>query len=144
MTIGARIAKAPVELTLGAVKVIDQAALSAITAARPAGTAPGLSQLVASGVDLDKARAIIGTAAHSGQAFDRGAAYFNGVTAYGSEHLEAAAIVGDFSSLVILASPRLDIVSKRLDAAGSLEMTAWLEIKPILLEPGRLFTVGAE
>lgn len=131
-------------LTLGAVKVVDQAALAAITAARPAGTGPSVSQLVAAGVDLDKARAIIGTGAHSGQAFDRGAVYFDGMTAFGSEHLTEAAIVGDFSSLVILASPRLDIISKRLDAAGSLEMTAWIEVKPFLLEPGRLFTVGAE
>lgn len=129
-------------LTLGAVKVVDQVTLAAITAARTAGTAPTVADLVAAGVSLDSARAIIGKTAHVGQTFDQGRPYFQGVTAYGSEHLAPAAVVGDFGSVVILANPRLEIISKRLDSAGNLEMTAFMDIKPVILEPGRLFVVA--
>lgn len=129
-------------LVLGAVKVVDQVTLTAITTARVAGTAPGLADLVAAGADLRNQRAIIGTASHAGQTFIQGHAYFHGITAHGSDQLSSAALVGDFSSVVVLVEPELRIVSKRLDAAGNLEMSAWIDVKPILMEPGRLFNVA--
>ena len=131
-------------LILGAVKVVDQVVQAAIIAARPAGAAPTVAGLVSAGCELTNVRAIVGKAAHSAAQFVQGAPYFAGVPAMGSDLLNPAAIVGDFSSVVVFVDPALRVISKRLDATGRFEMTAFISVKPFLLEPGRLFTVAGE
>jgi hypothetical protein len=127
----------------GIVGAVDAAALAAIAAARAAGIMPTPAEMAEAGIfDFDRVRAILGGGEYAGAAWDRGGVFFNGVPALPTDRLTDAAIVGDFSAVVILVDPVVRIVSNRLDAAGSLEITGFVDVMPVMLDPARLWNVA--
>jgi hypothetical protein len=131
----------------GALGAVDAAVMDAITAATTAGAVPTPQDLAAVGMhDTANLRAVIGTAANPAVAVDpgTGAMSVGGWPAAGlAPGLADAAIVADFASIVILLDPEIAVTAQRFNLAGRLEMTAFFRVKAVLLDPARLWRVGA-
>jgi hypothetical protein len=133
----------------GARRVIDKAAVAAITAARPAGAAPTLADLAAAGItEASSVRAVIGTGgdASTGLAIDGGSGRANvhGYAAAGlSRDLAETAIIGDFEKLLMMVDPEVHLLAHRYNVTGSLEIAAFFNVQPILLDSARFWILAA-
>lgn len=131
----------------GALGAVDAAVIDAITSATTAGAVPTPQDLAAAGIhDAGNIRAMIGTGANAAVAVDpsTGAMHVGGWQAAGlAPGLTDAAVVADFASVVVLVDPEVAVIAHRHNLAGRLEMTAFLQVKPILLDPARVWRVAA-
>jgi hypothetical protein len=133
-------------LSAGAARAVDAATLDAITGATGTITGtPALADFAAAGVtDPAVLRAVLGAEANAA-ALDpaTGRAHVSGFEVAGMTDALSTqhAVIGDWSSVVVLVEPEMRLIAHRLDAQGSLEITSFLDVKPVLLDPARLAVI---
>lgn len=134
-------------ISLGAINAIDRIALERLTSVLPVSGMPSLAQMATSGIDSpSNVRAIGGTGEHGLATFDpHTGPHFGGIAMPStSKHLGDAAIVGDWSTLVLMTNPTLDIRVNRMNTRGDVKVVAFIDVLPVIEDAGRLYRVSAE
>lgn len=125
-------------IALGIANAADQEVLAAINA-----TTPGAFSLAAAalaGLRFDELRAVAGTNG-SGVATDAGKLYVAGIPAELSGST-ATTIVGAFDRCGLAVSDEITLLAERTKVDGSLVLTAWVDMQPLLPEPGKFWSVA--
>lgn len=126
-------------IALGLGRAADEELLAAITATTPG--AYSLAAAAAAGLRFDELKAIIGTAAAGAAVNDAGRLHVSGVPGELTADM-AATVVGAFDRAAVAISPEISLLVERTNANGSMAVTAWVDMQPLLPEPGKFWAVA--
>ncbi|MGC2962944.1 hypothetical protein ACPUET_23570 [Paraburkholderia graminis] len=124
----------------GLARTTDAVLTGAIIAANPA--AFSLADAAAAGVRMRELRALVGTAGHGAAIDNNGVLRAAGIAAELTPDM-AATIVGSFARSAVMIRSDVDVIVDRTNIDGSLAVTAWAALQPLLPDTTRFWTVQA-
>jgi hypothetical protein len=125
-------------IALGIARAADQELLSAITATNPA--AYSLAAASAEGLRFGELRAIVGTGAAGAAVNDSGRLHVSGVPAELTPDM-AGTLVGAWDRSALAINDEIQLLVERTNANGSMAVTCWVDMQPLLPEPGKFWSV---
>ncbi|OTP69499.1 hypothetical protein [Caballeronia sordidicola] len=124
----------------GLARTADAVLLNAIVAAAPA--AFSLAAAAALNVRMSELRGIVGTAANGATIDQNGVLRAAGIESELTAEI-VGTIVGTFARSAIMIRSDVDVLAERTKIDGSLSVTAWAAIQPLLPDTSRFWTVAA-
>lgn len=126
-------------IALGIARAADQELLSAIAATTPA--AYSLAAASAEGLRFGELRAIVGTGAAGAAVNDSGRLHVSGVPAELTPDM-AGTLVGAWDRSALAINDEIQLLVERTNANGSMAVTCWVDMQPLLPEPGKFWSVA--
>jgi hypothetical protein len=124
----------------GLARTADAVLLGALVVANPAPFT--LAAAAAAGVRMNELRGLVGISGNGAAIDNNGVLRAAGITAELTPDM-AATIVGSFTRSAVMIRSDVDVIVDRTNIDGSLAVTAWAALQPLLPDTTRFWTVEA-